>query len=97
MTDLLKTKYQWMCFGKWNVLHYIEEIEDWDDDYWELHEAQFEGERHWTAACGITNKIWAAPGIFSRMGRPRCKNCCRAIGITEGVGCPINDDTARLV
>jgi hypothetical protein len=32
------------------------------------------------------------PGIFSRMGAPRCKRCCKAVGIPAGNGAPYNDD-----
>jgi len=32
------------------------------------------------------------PGIFSRMGAPRCKACCRALGLPEGDGAPYNSN-----
>lgn len=30
------------------------------------------------------------PGILSRMGAPRCKVCCRRLGIPAGDGAPFN-------
>ncbi len=40
-------------------------------------------------ACGIDGKL-LMPGMFSRMGRPRCKHCCRIVGVPEGDGAPYN-------
>jgi hypothetical protein len=37
------------------------------------------------------------PGVFSRMGRPRCPTCCQTVGMPEGIGSPKNDDQARPV
>ena len=41
------------------------------------------------AACG-RGLDFHIPGIFSRMGRPRCKDCCRRLGIQPGDGAPFN-------
>jgi len=85
-----RIKYSWMVTDTWDVLHYVPTIVDWDDNYWELHEKQFDNDFRWKTLCGI-QEILGAPGIFSRMGRPRCEKCCILLGITQGVGCPIND------
>lgn len=47
-------------------------------------------------ACGRMLRV-SAPGIFSRMGAPRCRACCRALRITAGDGCPINDETCKRI
>ena len=44
--------------------------------------------------CGM-ERVMRVPGIFSRMGAPRCKRCCRKLGWPEGVGSPKNDPTLR--
>ena len=48
-----------------------------------------------TFACGRTVKAAYIPGIFSRMGLPRCNRCCDAVGFPRGVGSPKNDDVCR--
>jgi hypothetical protein len=57
-----------------------------DDDA--LEEFSSEGVEA-TAACGLTTR-WAWPGVFSRLGKPRCMHCCRALGIPPGDGTPAN-------
>ena len=42
-----------------------------------------------TARCG-TRAVMAWPGLFSRLGLPRCGHCCRVLGITPGQGTPGN-------
>ena len=49
---------------------------------------------HGTASCGLQTMFWI-PGIFSRMGAPRCKRCCRATGLPQGKGSPKNDPECR--
>jgi hypothetical protein len=43
-----------------------------------------------TARCGV-QAVMAWPGIFSRLGRPRCAHCCRVLGIPPGNGTPGNE------
>ncbi|MCP2339200.1 hypothetical protein [Actinomadura rupiterrae] len=43
-----------------------------------------------TARCGVTT-VMAWPGLFSRLSRPRCAHCCRALGIPRGHGTPGNE------
>lgn len=43
-----------------------------------------------TARCGIARPM-AWPGMFSRLGLPRCAHCCRALGIPRGQGTPANE------
>lgn len=39
--------------------------------------------------CGLKGYL-IMPGIFSRMGLPRCAHCCRIVGVPEGDGAPFN-------
>jgi hypothetical protein len=41
------------------------------------------------SVCGKEGRM-AMPGIFSRMGAPRCRRCCKAMGIPPGDGPPWN-------
>lgn len=54
------------------------------------------------AVCGYEPKgdgkrlprgLFFMPGIFSRMGLPRCAKCCRKLGLPPGNGTPWNDKT----
>lgn len=47
-------------------------------------------------ACGRVMKV-SIPGIFSRMGRERCKQCCKNRGYPEGTGSPKNDAACRVI
>jgi hypothetical protein len=39
--------------------------------------------------CG--RKSMAMPGVMSRLGRARCKRCCKGAGVPEGYGNPYNE------
>lgn len=92
MTNLNKTKYQWLYTGadKHEYLHFIEAVSAWDETFFDAYDTQFDGERPWAAACGLT-ALFAPPGVASRLGAPRCDACCEKIGIPSGEGCPVND------
>ena len=45
-------------------------------------------------ACGRSGRL-SMPGVFSRMGAPRCKRCCRKTGVPPGNGAPFNDKPLR--
>lgn len=80
-------EWDWVVTSTWNVLHSIKEID------WERADEQWGGEVA-LLACGIRTNV-VIPGIFARMGAPRCKNCCRATGFPQGIGSPKNDDQCR--
>lgn len=40
-------------------------------------------------ACGLMDELHM-PGLFSRMGAPRCGVCCFAAGVPKGDGAPFN-------
>ena len=80
---------RWLVARSYERLHRIAvvETEDWDGD----------GENGVGASgrtvCGLTG-WFAMPGIFSRMGRPRCAHCCDRLRIPRGDGAPANSDEA---
>lgn len=47
-----------------------------------------------TSTCGIEGRFHI-PGMFSRMGMPRCARCCDRLGWPRGVGSPKNDKALR--
>jgi hypothetical protein len=67
----------------YDLLHRVSSIV-WDD---EAFLVSGEGE----TLCGQIG-ILAMPGIFSRIGRPRCPECCRLTGVPEGDGAPYNSE-----
>jgi hypothetical protein len=85
--DALESKYGWLvAANSWEVLHYVEGVTDetwleWWDDEALTHKR--------TAACGRT-MVMDLPGVFARMGRPRCRQCCKRLGIDFGGGAPCN-------
>lgn len=74
-------KSRWLVLPTRGVLHRVSEIE-WEDDDCKVH-------GQGVTVCG--RKGWLrVPGLFSRIGLPRCKDCCRLVGIPEGDGIPLN-------
>ena len=43
-----------------------------------------------TMVCGRRFPWAGMPGVLSRLGSPRCKSCCKRLGITAGFGAPFN-------
>lgn len=43
-----------------------------------------------TTVCGLRG-TFLMPGLFSRMGAKRCKECCEKLGVPQGRGAPFND------
>ncbi len=60
----------------------------WEDP--EYHACVDDGQ----TVCGLTGWL-SIPGFFSRMGKERCKHCCRMTGMPQGIGSPKNDDACR--
>lgn len=90
ITDALYNKYSWLTsVVGWYRLHYIPGVtyDDWDN-WWEDDNADHEV----IAICG-TRFIATLPGIFSRMGLPRCAHCCDKLTIPRGNGAALNDKT----
>ena len=77
-----------------SVLHFVREAES---TRWYRRVVDGLGSATVTAACG-RRAAYCAAGIFSRMSRPRCAGCCRALGIARGNGTPRNEagEKARM-
>lgn len=55
------------------------------------------GETSGEAVTSCGRKLWLMiPGIFTRMGAPRCDKCCDALGYPRGIGSPKNDDRIEV-
>lgn len=73
---------RWLVLPSWTRLHRVSEIE-WDDPEDMIH-----GDG--VTVCG--RRGWLQmPGMFSRMGLPRCAYCCRLLDVPRGNGAPFND------
>ena len=46
--------------------------------------------------CGLHGYL-SYPGVFSRLGMPRCAHCCRMLKISRGVGVPKNVPELRTL
>ena len=80
-------KSDWFHSEHGDRLHFVEELaaptDFWDkaDDYCAVDTV---------AVCGRRAR-WVMPGVFSRMGLPRCLRCCAVAGINPGGGTPYNN------
>ena len=88
ISDALESKYTWFHSPSGDRLHYIPEAAD-NYEFWERACWGSDVRSKSLAACGLKTD-WIAPGIFSRMGMPRCKRCCDLAGIPYGDGTPFN-------
>jgi hypothetical protein len=77
---------RWVQMGRSVVLHRVAATEgdDWEADGWVPIGVQG------VTACGRKGRL-GMPGILSRMNAPRCRQCCRRLGIPAGQGAPYND------
>ena len=82
----LDWRKRWVQIGCSIALHRLAGAarDDWEADGLTPLSAQGK------TACGRRGRL-AMPGVFSRMGAPRCKRCCRMAGIPAGHGAPYND------
>jgi len=78
---------RWLVLPSWDRLHRVS-----DDIVWEDGEDMRQGSG--TTLCGRQGFL-SMPGIFSRMGLPRCAHCCRLAGIPRGDGAPFNQDISE--
>lgn len=83
----LLAAWDWVVLPTYERLHHLASLDDPD-----------ETERYWVGT-GRTScnrrGLLAIPGIFSRMGLPRCQTCCRRAGFPQGTGSPKNDPACR--
>ncbi len=78
----------WLTTRSWERLHAVS-VNQLDPDNDDALEDLRLGELPLTALCGAAIRYW--PGIFSRLGLPRCTACCLMLGIPPGDGTPGND------
>lgn len=87
----ISPKYGWLQSRSGIVLHHIHgvDLDTWNE-WWEQESVPGYKHPEVVAACG---RRFAAslPGIFSRMGAPRCRGCCTRLGLPQGDGAPVND------
>jgi hypothetical protein len=90
------TRYDWVVSKSWNRLHALpygpwtlEQHRDIAYEWAIIHPVRL--------ACGRTAVTVCIPGMFSRMGLPRCAGCCRATGMPPGDGSPKNSDECRVI
>lgn len=87
MNDPLPMEYwnqRWKVTRKWDVLHRVARID----------QVIYDSPKHPTSimgatCCGIEGHL-VMPGIFSRLGLPRCPTCCQIAKVIEGGGMPGN-------
>jgi hypothetical protein len=77
----------WVLLGQGDCLHAVGSIvndaeEDWQGDGF--------------TACGREGSMFI-PGLFTRMGAPRCKQCCKLASMPEGTQSPKNVDECRPI
>jgi hypothetical protein len=73
-------RMRWWQTPRRQTLHRVAAISFADDDrIW----------GHGATACGMFAELHM-PGIFSRMGAPRCALCCAVVGLPAGNGAPFN-------
>ena len=94
MLGAVTSKYSWFYTYHATRLHFVPEAGE-GYAFWERAVIGSEESSYARAACGVKAE-WSAPGIFSRMGMPRCKRCCKAAGIEPGEGTPFNDKEQAL-
>lgn len=76
---------RWLVLPSWHVLHRVRRL------YVAGRKHTFE---QWPVAngvtvCGLRGSL-AMPGFPSRLGLPRCRHCCRIVGVPMGNGAPYN-------
>jgi hypothetical protein len=80
-------EWDWVITPTGHVLHHAATLSDPDS-----FDEQACGPG--VTSCGRTADL-SIPGVFSRMARPRCQQCCAAVSFPDGIGSPKNDDTCR--
>ncbi len=76
------TRWRWVQLRAAVKLHRVQGYRSRDEDDVQLLEV--------VTVCGKRSESANMPGIFSRIGAPRCKDCCDRLGIPRGDGAPFN-------
>lgn len=74
---------EWLVLPSWGKLHKLRDATELREDYVPIGVIG-------TTECGRAGWL-VMPGIFSRMGLPRCTQCCRKLHLPVGDGAPQND------
>ena len=75
--------WRWLVTPAWLRLHRVVGYVERDDD-------EMMGVSDAVTACGLRRPFLRMPGMLSRMMLPRCKHCCRKLGVVDGAGAPYN-------
>lgn len=86
--DANKSHWEWMVPVSAERLHYV------PDDAVRAAYHESGEDQPGVAICGLHAR-WSIPGVFSRMGLPRCAFCCTRLGIPRGDGTPVNEAWAK--
>ena len=76
---------RWLVTPRWGALHRISTIEWQEVEDYGGSLVHGEGK----SVCGV-QAHFMMPGFLDRMDLPRCKKCCRALGLPPGSGAPFN-------
>lgn len=71
--------------GRAVSLHRLSCIAGWNDGYLPIG-------GQGVTLCGQAGRLHM-PGIISRLAAPRCRRCCKLVGIPAGHGIPLNDES----
>jgi hypothetical protein len=85
-------RVDWLVSKKWNRLH---AVLTWSEEDRESMAVEWAVNHPVRLACGRTAGSVCIPGMFTRMGALRCRDCCKATGLPPGKGSPKNDDACR--
>lgn len=86
----------WLVMRSWRVLHAVP-ADRWTEAHREDMALEWYVFTPVRLACERIATELHIPGIGSRMSLPRCRQCCRALGLPPGSGSPKNDDECRRI
>lgn len=86
--DSDKWRWRWMYEPGENVPDEIHRVKSYQKVSEEYSAALEEA----ITVCGQKFSRLFMPGMFSRLGAPRCESCCHILNIPTGYGAPNNSD-----
>lgn len=92
----LREKGEWVCSRTGQLMHRVaNKSAIMDRHAWK--ESFLSGPRPLLKMkCGRMLRAYPM-GFVDRIEGKRCDRCCDATGITRGYGCPVNDESAKVV
>lgn len=94
---LSMAELNWVVFGQWDRLHHTTLTAEQYEELGNWSQIHTEDDPPITLTCGSKTPSIYIPGLFTRMGAPRCCHCCDRLSYPRGSGSPKNDDTLRPV